>query len=205
MKLIIFGATGGVGQHVVAQAVDAGHDVTVFVRSRAKVKAEGVRIIEGDAFDQDAVIAAVVGHDAVISCLGSTEGEQKDSSLQVMGENIAAALETNNVSRIVYCASAGVFGEIPGPEGEMVMKMLEKPLKDHKAALDAIMAKDVVYTIARPMGLVDQPLEVDYVETEQGVPTTSRSIPRASVAHFLVKCLATNAYDNKAIGLASAK
>lgn len=203
MKIIIFGATGGVGQHVVAQALEAGHDVTVFVRARHKVTAQNVHIIEGDAFNRDAVIAASAGHDAIISCLGSTEGEQKDTSLQTMGENIAAALQENNISRIVYCASAGVFGEIPGPEGEMVMKMLEKPLKDHKAALDAIMATNVVYTIARPMGLVDTALELDYVEKAQGVPTTSRSIPRASVAHFIVKALTTTHYDNKAVGLAS--
>jgi len=33
MKIIVFGATGGVGQHVVKQALEEGHEVTAFVRT----------------------------------------------------------------------------------------------------------------------------------------------------------------------------
>lgn len=45
MKIIVFGATGGVGQHFVEMAVAAGHDVTVFVRTPEKLKTTGVHII----------------------------------------------------------------------------------------------------------------------------------------------------------------
>lgn len=34
MKLIIFGATGTVGRHVVEQALRQGHEVTAFTRTR---------------------------------------------------------------------------------------------------------------------------------------------------------------------------
>lgn len=78
-------------------------------------------------------------------------------------------------------------------------------LKDHRAGLDYIMSKDVVYTIARPMSLKNDPLELNYVEQEEGVPQTSRSIPHTSVAHFLLKALKDTNYENKSIGLASAK
>lgn len=39
MKIIVFGATGGVGQHVVTLAQAAGHDVTAFVRTPEKLAA----------------------------------------------------------------------------------------------------------------------------------------------------------------------
>ena len=37
MNLTVFGATGGVGREVVTQALDAGHHVTAYVRSPAKL------------------------------------------------------------------------------------------------------------------------------------------------------------------------
>jgi uncharacterized protein YbjT (DUF2867 family) len=37
MKLTVFGATGGVGREVVAQALDRGDHVTAYVRNPAKL------------------------------------------------------------------------------------------------------------------------------------------------------------------------
>ena len=38
-RVIILGATGSLGRHVLRQAVAAGHDVTVFVRTPSKLLA----------------------------------------------------------------------------------------------------------------------------------------------------------------------
>ena len=38
MKITVFGATGGIGGHVVRQALAAGHQVTAVVRDRARVE-----------------------------------------------------------------------------------------------------------------------------------------------------------------------
>lgn len=205
MKLIVFGATGGVGKLFVQQAVAKGHEVTAFVRTPEKMDVQGVKIIQGDAFDAQAVAQAIVGQDAVVSCLGSTEGPGKDTSIGRMGHNIADGMKAAGVKRIVYCASAGVDGEIPGLMGKMIMKLLAKPLKDHKAALNYILANDVVYTIARPYSLKDKPLEEDYSEAFEGVPTSSQWIARASVAHFLLKALEDEKYNNTSVALASSK
>jgi uncharacterized protein YbjT (DUF2867 family) len=203
MKLIVFGATGGVGQHFVEMAVGQGHEVTAFVRTPEKLRTtEGVTIIQGDAFDTVQVAAAIPGHDAIISCLGSSAGMKKSNELEDMGKNIADGMVTANVTRLVYCASAGVNKEIPGIAGKMMMKMLANPLKDHRAALDYYQSKNVTYTIARPMGLKDEPLATSYSESFDGVPSTSHSIPRASVAHFMLKALTDAKYENTSVGLA---
>ncbi|AWE08476.1 epimerase [Lysinibacillus sp. 2017] len=203
MKIIVFGATGGVGQQFVQMAVEAGHEVTAFARTPEKLKTTGVNIIQGDAFNAEQVAAAIPGHEAVISCLGSSTGTKKSNELETMGKNIADGMEKAGVKRLVYCASAGVDREIPGIMGKMMMKMLANPLADHRAALDYYKSKGVVYTIARPMGLKDAPLTTDYKEEVDGVPKGSSTIPRASVAHFMVKALADPAYENKSVGLCS--
>ena len=202
MKLIVFGATGGVGQHFVRMAIDAGHEVTAFVRTPEKLQTkEGVHIIQGDAFDAAAVANAIVGHEAVVSCLGSSSGMKKSNELEKMGKNIADGMEAAGVKRLVYCASAGVDREIPGLTGKMVMKLLANPLKDHRAALDYYKTKPIIYTIARPMGLKDDPLSTDYAESFDSVPPKASSIPRASVAHFMVKALSDAKYENTSVGI----
>ena len=123
MKIIVFGATGGVGQHVVEMAVAAGHEVSAFVRTPEKLKTTGVNIIQGDAFNAEQVAKAIPGHDAVVSCLGSSTGTKKSNELETMGKNIADGMESAGVKRLVYCASAGVDGEIPGVMGKMMVKM----------------------------------------------------------------------------------
>ena len=203
MKIIVFGATGGVGQHVVKMAVEAGHEVTAFVRTPEKLKTTGVNIIQGDAFNAQQVADAIPGHEAVVSCVGSSTGTKKSNELETMGKNIADGMEKAGVKRLVYCASAGVDREIPGVMGKLMMKMLANPLADHRNALNYYKSKGVTYTIARPMGLKDEPLKTDYKEAIDGVPKGSSSIPRASVAHFMVKALTDATYENKSVGLCS--
>ena len=205
MKLIVFGATGGVGKLFVQQAIEKGHEVTAFVRSPEKMDVTGVHIVQGDAFDTASVSNAIEGHDVVVSCVGSTEGPEKHTSIEKMVRNIADGMEKHNVTRVLYCASAGVDHELPGLMGKMVMKMLEKPLKDHRNALNYLLSKNVTYTIARPMGLKNDSIELDYTEVFDGPPEGKSSIPRASVAHFLVKALDDSKYENASVGLASAK
>ena len=205
MKLIIFGATGGVGAHVVEQALARGHEVTVLARTPAKVTDSRVEVVQGDAFDPQAVAAAIAGKDAVISCLGSTEGPDKDTSLRTMAGNIAEAADAAGVRRVVWCASEGIDGEIPGLFGKFVMKMLAKPLADHRAAVERLGARGLTLTVVRPRALNDKPLTTDYVEDFGGPSRGGYSISRASVAHFIVKCLEDPRYENASVAIGKRK
>ncbi|WML41792.1 SDR family oxidoreductase [Neobacillus sp. OS1-2] len=204
MKIIIFGATGGVGQHVVKQALEKGFKVTAFVRTPSKIKLahEQLQILQGDAFNKEEVTAAIAGHDAVVSCLGSNQGMKKSTELEEMTKNIVAGMQAHNVKRIIYTASAGINNEIPGISGKMVMKMLKNALTDHRHAVDDIQAHGLNFTIVRPMGLTNDAETGKYRESKDGVPDKARSISRADVAHFIVKALSDRQYENSSIGIA---
>ena len=205
MKIIVFGATGGVGQHVVKQALEKGFEVTAFVRTPSKIEIvhDQLHILQGDAFNKEEVAAAIAGHDAVVSCLGSSQGMKKSTELEEMTKNIVSEMQAQHVKRIVYTASAGINKEIPGVTGKVVMKMLKNALIDHRNAVDYIKAHGLNYTIVRPMGLTNGDLTEKYRESKTSVPDKSKSISRADVAHFIVKALSDEQYENSSVGIAS--
>ncbi|MGK4152274.1 NAD(P)-binding oxidoreductase [Kurthia gibsonii] len=205
MKIIVFGATGGVGRHVVNQALQAGYEVTAFVRDLTKLQIENdhLHVVRGDATNAEEVSAAIAGHDAVVSCLGSNKMVAKSTQLEEMTQHIVAGMEAHHVKRIVYTASAGINNELPGVGGKMVMKMLQNVLTDHRHAVDLIQAhKDLQYTIVRPLGLTNDDYTGEYREAKEGVPENARNIPRADVAHFILKALGDNTYIGESVGIA---
>ena len=77
MTLLILGATGNMGQRLLAQGLARGHQVTAFVRNRAKLEKQlgtsvpvNLSVFEGDVNDATALRAAMAGHDVVINCAG---------------------------------------------------------------------------------------------------------------------------------------
>lgn len=203
MKIIVFGANGKTGRIVTEKALENGHHITAFVRDCSKLTLDhpNLNIVEGQATKAEDVTSAMVGHDLVISCLGSDKGMGKTTALHEMTKNIVAAMKKHDVNRILYMASAGIDKEIPGLSGKMVMKMLANPLADHRNAVAEIKANDLTYTIARPMGLTDKPETGQYREAMTGIPDKGRSISRADVADFIVKAITNPQYENKSVAL----
>lgn len=190
-KLVIFGATGGVGQHAVRQALSEEYDVVAFVRSREKltIDDEHLTIIEGDAFDREAVANAIEGADMVVSTLGTPKDSDIDNPISVMVQHIVDGMIKHGVKRIVYTASAGVDGEIQGERGQQVMNYLKPYLIDHKKSIDAIQAAGLTYTIIRPMGLTNDEPKRRYALSYDDVPEAAQSISRDDVANAVIMAI----------------
>ena len=80
-KIMVLGASGALGKHVAQQAVDAGHDVSVVVRTPSKLPAswrDRVKVHEADitALSANQLAALLGDHDAVINTAGQvSEGD----------------------------------------------------------------------------------------------------------------------------------
>ncbi len=204
MKIVVFGASGGVGQHVVRLALEKGIEVTAFVRTPSKIQISHpfLHVYHGNAMQADDVAAAIEGQNAVVSCLGSSKGLKESTELGNMIENISLGMQKHEVKRIVYVASAGIYGELPGISGKMIMKTLKNPLSDHRHAVDTIVNYNLDYTIVRPMGLTNNDPIGSYREATEGIPEKGRSIARADVANFIMKVLEDSQYIHQSVGIA---
>jgi putative NADH-flavin reductase len=156
MRLAVFGATGNVGRELVAQALDAGHEVTALVRhtpSPGQID-DRVSLVVGDVTDAHAVRRAVHGGDAVISALGHAKGAP-DDVLAGAAENIIAAMGAEGVSRLVVLSSAAVADTEDDPGlryrvGLALMCMaIAGVVRDHRGQARVIEDSGLDWTLAR--------------------------------------------------------
>lgn len=115
MKLAVFGSTGGTGRQIVAQALDAGHEVTAFARHPTALEARrGLRIVAGHTDDRAAVVQAVAGCDAVLCALGGHPLRRRERVCSTAMQNIAAAMRQCKVLRVIAISTFGAGETRPG-------------------------------------------------------------------------------------------
>jgi len=73
-KICLLGGTGFVGRHTAARLVAREHDVTLLTRSRQRNRAllvlPTLRMVEGNPYDPEALVAAMNGADTVVNLVG---------------------------------------------------------------------------------------------------------------------------------------
>jgi dihydroflavonol-4-reductase len=117
MKVLVTGATGLVGGHVVDRLLERGDDVTALVRSptrAAPLAARGVRLVTGDLSNSAAIGAAVGGQDIVhhiAATLGaSTEAEFMEANREGTRRIAQACAAAATPPRLVLVSSMAAGG-----------------------------------------------------------------------------------------------
>jgi putative NADH-flavin reductase len=221
MKLTIFAATGGIGQHVLEQAVAADHDVTAVVRNPKKLSTQ-VRAVTADldAADPAVLESAVDGADAVLSGLGPRSNS--DAGIVSRGTRVVVqAMQATGVRRIVV-VSAAPIGTVPSPGrpkppkhdpgdgffmrnlfGPLVKAALRKHYADLALMEDVLRDSGLDWTIVRPPRLTNGPLTGTY-RTAYGQNVRSGIlVSRADVAHLMLRALEQPETIKQTIGIAN--
>lgn len=201
MKLCILGGTGGTGRQIVVQALDAGHDVTLLVRDRAKAGAEHPRlkVIVGDLQDVAALADAMRGQDAVISAIGRGYSFKSEHLIERSVPGIIAAMKATGVRRLVFTSAVGVGASIADAPllGRLFFSTLLRGIYADKLIGDQLIrSSGLDWTIVQPSQMTDGPLTRRYRSGERLAFSGMARISRADVAHFLLNA----AGDRAAIG-----
>jgi putative NADH-flavin reductase len=114
MKVLVLGATGGVGREITSELVERGHVVTAASRNPASSDTAGVTAVALDAADSTAIAAAAAGHDAVVNAVGPKFGQDDLSGLTAVASALVDALHETGVSRLVVVGGAGTLEVAPG-------------------------------------------------------------------------------------------
>lgn len=183
MKIAVMGAAGGVGRRVVAQAIQAGHEVSALVRRDEQadmVSLYGANPVMGDLEGQWQRV--LDGADAVVWAAGAGAA---GNYAAIDGEALKRVTDTlveRGPQRLVVVSSMGV------DRPEQMPPFLQDVLRV-KADSDAhVQASGLDWTVVRPGGLLDGP---GSGKVRVATHAPGGSIPRDDVAALVLACLNT--------------
>ncbi len=120
MNVLVTGATGFIGRHLVERLVQEGGDIRALVlpqEDASALEALGVEIVRGDVCNYQAVERAVADCQVVFH-LAAKVGELNPSREELQAVNVGGTANVARVAvearvgRFVLCSSVGVYGRI---------------------------------------------------------------------------------------------
>ncbi|TCC60157.1 NAD(P)-dependent oxidoreductase [Kribbella pittospori] len=211
MRITVFGATGGIGGHVVRQALDAGHKVTAVVRQSSPFELEhsSLEVVRVPGLDEaDPLRDAVDGSEAVISGVGP-RGRKSGAVASSSTRSMLAAMTAAQVRRFV-AVSAAPLGPMPPDESFLNRRVVHPMINAFAADVYAdlrvmeadIMSSGTDWTIVRPPKLNNKPLTGTYRTAVGGSVSHGYFISRADVAHLMLAVLDDPTTVNQPVGVA---
>jgi putative NADH-flavin reductase len=202
MKVIVFGASGGVGTHIVGQAIAAGHEVTAFARRPIDLPAS-VRAVVGDVNREADVAAAMAGQETVLSALGIRRARQTNPWSRLASPPdftsrtarfLVAAMKQHGVRRVIAVSAAGVGDSRPGLNWMMrffiACSNVGANYRDLEEMEKVYAASELDWCCVRPVGLKDGPV-TGRVGQLESFPFGAW-ISRADVADWMVRHLSSD-------------
>lgn len=158
MKIAIIGSTGTIGQRIVKEALERGHQVTAIVRDTAKATLQdaNLSIVVGDILKADSIAAAVTGHDVVISAYGPQFGAE--ATLIEATQSLIDGVKQSGTRRLITVGGAGSLEVAPG------LQLVDTPAFPdawkpiglaHRDALGVLRSSDVNWTNVSPAALIE--------------------------------------------------
>jgi len=189
MKILILGATGSIGTHLVEQSLMLGHSVRALVRDPAKLqfKHYALEPMQGDALVAEDVEKATESQDAVIYALGVGKCPHFFSQTTSL---LLCAMQKHQVRRLIAITGIGT-GDSRGHGGwiyeRVILSLFTKSIYEDKDVQENLIREsDLDWTIVRPASFNNGPLGGRLRATDQLEGVTISGISRADAAAFVL-------------------
>lgn len=208
MKLLVVGATGGIGLEIVRQAIERGHSVTAFVRSPVRLKSFGDRITvkQGDLLNGADLEQVVKDHDAVLSGFGPRVPVSKADAhlLQQFAVTLTGAMTQAGVKRAVVASVAFLFKNAVLPPAYLLGRLFFPRTVADASAMERVFGESALdWTMVRPPELTDKPYTGRYRVREGHLPSFGFKISRADVADLMIKLVERRSSIRKVVGVSN--
>jgi putative NADH-flavin reductase len=211
MKISIFGASGATGLLLTELCLAAGHDVSALLRTPATFPLrERVRVVEGSAFDGNAIRRTIVGGDVVLSTLGARSWKKEDV-LERAIPLVVALMRQTSVSRIIVLGSAGAREDSlkrqPAWRRWIVKNIVYKtflkwPVASQVAQWKTLSASGLDFTMVMPPMLTNGAARGKYRVDGEALPRNGSRISRADVADFMMQQIDNPQWVGKGVYIA---
>ncbi len=121
LKILVYGASGKIGKHVVDEALNRGHLVTAVSRDPSRITQihDNLSAVQGDILDPESVASLVADQDVVIISVRGIVGKSKDpnDTVPLIGvEKVVKALRDigYGAPRLIHVGGSGSLEVEPG-------------------------------------------------------------------------------------------
>ena len=205
-KLLIIGASRGIGRETVKAALAAGHSVRALARSAWSIPIQnpGLEKVPGNALDSSTIRSALQGVDVVVQTLGVDIAPrsifERTTLFSQSTRIIVDAMKAAGVKRLIAVTGLGA-GNSRGHGGiiydSVVFPLILKRVYDDKDVQEWIIkSSGLDWTIVRPGLLTNRPATGHYRILTAAGDWRFGTISRADVADFIVRQID----DRKLIG-----
>ena len=216
-KIVILGATGSLGRHVVQQAISARHEVAVVVRTPSKLTAEVRDKVSVHQCDLSSVsigdlTGVLRGHDAVINTAGLvTEGQAFVNLVDRLVTSLEA-VSTSDRPACWFLAGAGLLDIDASGRRGVDLPRISSTYWPHRVNFERIRSSDLDWRLLCPGPMVEQPplglakLRISLERLPAHVPALGRVLPGAlflPVFAYLVPEMIISYADAAALMLAN--
>lgn len=191
-NILILGAAGQIAQQAIHLFLEeVGVRLTLVLRNAQRysyfANNPRIKLVEADVRDH-AVLQQVMHNQDVV--YANLSGDMASHA-----HNVVAAMQANELQRLIFITSMGVHDEVPGdPLGSI--------LQPYREATQIVEASELDYTIIRPAWLNSRD-EIRYGITQKGETFihSDATVSRKSVADLVVKAALNNSHIGASLGV----
>lgn len=211
MRILVLGGSGRTGRFLVSEALARGYGVNSLVRNRGKLLEllgdhKALQVFEGSPIYKDDLGRALEGCEAVVSALNVSRTSDLPwaklrSPANLMSksmENLRDLAKNQNLQRVVVCSAWGVGGsrkEIPFWFRWLIdYTNIGAAYRDHERQEEVLQGSGLNWIAVRPVGLTNEHKVTEVKISFRNKPKPSFTIPRKTVASFMVEQLKSDQY-----------
>lgn len=205
MKILVLGASGRVGSHLVELALKDQQEVTILVRDPNKIQQhhQQLRVIQGNVLNRQDVEQAMVNVDVVVSALNTDSRDTLSASLPL----ILGAMTQQQVKRIITIGTAGILQSRVTPTILRYQSTESKQkstfaAQEHQRVFEQLQQSDRDWTIVCPTYLPDGALTGSYRIERDFLPEGGTQISVADTADFAYQQIFSEEFLKTRVGIA---
>ena len=163
LNILVYGASGEVGSHIVTEALERGHRVTAVSRdpSRITLRHDNLQARAGDLLDAESIDSLLAGHDVVVISVRGVIGEKvgRNALQRIAVENVVDGIrrQSRNLPRLIHIGGSGTLEIRPGVlyadaiPNIFIKKRLEAEIEGQILALEYLRGvSDVAWSYVTP-------------------------------------------------------
>ncbi|MGJ7910092.1 NAD(P)-dependent oxidoreductase [Neobacillus sp. LXY-1] len=205
MNILLLGATGRVGSHILSYALHNKHHVTVLVRSPEKIQInnENLRILQGNVLHIDDLVQAMSGVDVVFSALNTDGTSTLSESIQL----IVQAMESAAIKRIITVGTAGILQSRITPnilryQSSESKRKSTRAAEEHQKVFEVLKQSTLDWTIVCPTYLPDGQALGTYRVERDYLPEGGSEISVQDTAWFTYSQMNSHSFIKTRVGIA---